>query len=80
MGNVLHYFLIQHCGLIWPWTWPKAGLKALHQLSSSLALVKSHEKAGKGSKKWHIIGVDLLSFVGATRFAHQSYGRVPAKA
>jgi len=55
-------------------------LKALHQLSSSLALVKSHEKAGKGSKKWHIIGVDLLSFVGATRFAHQSYGRVPAKA
>jgi len=49
-------------------------LKTPNQLSSSLALVESQErpeKPGEPPKKWHIIGVDLLSLVGATRFAHE---------
>jgi len=49
-------------------------LKTPNQLSSSLALVESQErpeKPGEPPKKWHIIGVDLLSLVGAMRFAHE---------
>jgi len=32
---------------------------------------EKQEKPGEPPKKRHIIGVDLLSLVGATRFAHE---------